>query len=528
MRLLLISVFLSNLVLNSITYAENRIRPSFDCKKASTDVERIICNNETLADLDKKLDAAFFELKKNPKGRLKVSVDELIKNQKEWLKNRGKEEDGECLDRGCLVGKYKERLIELSFPGASSNINQKKLKELERFFMDKDCESFEAISKNNLMITEGLDTFACKIYEINPSLGDKLFSNCYGSNRDNFTPHCDFSHFSSLIKKVDGLKDYTDHLRFLYTPNPRALGTMQFGQYRDQYSAILTALNDTTNIQFPENRKSQGPDLLLRFSAKGLWEKEQYQKYLNLKTIAQKGLEKYYNEVKKVPLDTARKAAKFHVDKLVDVYISSHYTSRDTWNLNELNHFLKNGTLPDDINYSYDINLNLKNKSKEEAKPEILAYLLKLAVVNDYSKNDIEKIISAGANLNSPNVPDNALMNSIKRPDILMLLIEKGANVNAQNQFGKTALMYAIQFNNLEAIKILIDHHADINLATFEHSYEAEAELSAGKRTPLMYAAWHANDEVVKYLLSKGAKTDAKDTEGHDYQFYLKQNDYQK
>jgi ankyrin repeat protein len=43
-----------------------------------------------------------------------------------------------------------------------------------------------------------------------------------------------------------------------------------------------------------------------------------------------------------------------------------------------------------------------------------------------------------------------------------------------------------------------------------------------------MYAAWHANDDVVKFLLAKGADPTVKDSEGNNYEYYLKQNDFGK
>lgn len=522
-------ILLCTLIFSVNCSADDGISPSFDCKKATTVVEKNICNDKDLADLDRKLAAAFFELKNNPQDRLNVSVEDLIKNQKEWLKNRGNDN---CLDE-CLKKKYQQRLVELSFPGAPIPLSNEKVKELENFFKDKDCESFEPINAvgldnaNHIMKTDGLDEFACKIYEINPAMGNKLFSGCYGSGRDNFIPRCDFS---TIIKQVDGLKDFTDLLRFLYLPNTNQSGTMIFGEINTQNSAIMTAIYD---LNVPTSTE-KATDPLLYFSLQGIWEKEQYKKYVQLKEKAQRGLEKYYLEVKKIPLDQAKKAAEFQINNLNQVYINSHIKhDSHYWGLKEVDNFLKSGIIPDNDGLSYsipddvevDVIEHLEQQSKEEAKPEILAYLLKLAVVNDYSKQDIEKIIAAGANLKNPKLTDDALMNAVQRPDIMRLLIDKGANVNAQNYFGKTALMYAIQYGSLEAVKILVDHKADVNLATIEQPAE-QPQLSAYKRTPLMYAAWHANDEVVKYLLAKGAKVDAKDSNGHDYKFYLTKNDY--
>ena len=49
-----------------------------------------------------------------------------------------------------------------------------------------------------------------------------------------------------------------------------------------------------------------------------------------------------------------------------------------------------------------------------------------------------------------------------------ILLIEAGANLDVQDDDGKTALMYAVQKIHLEAIKYLIEYGADITLKSKE------------------------------------------------------------
>ncbi len=497
-------------------FAEESMSPSFDCKKAVTSVELDICSHPDTAALDKKVAAAYFDLKDHPGDRLKVSVHELVKDQQDWLANRGKDN---C-SGDCLRDKYSKRLEVLTFPGAPEKLSDEKLKELISYFSDKSCESVSPLSDSKIMQSEGFNTFACKVYEVNPGLGDKLFSSCYGSNMDNFTPSCDFS---ETIKKVDGLKEYTEFLGALYGADKNGCGSMRYAAYREQNSAVLQAL---VNIN-PAGDVNDSPKLQ-HFALQGIWEKGEYASYLKLKQRAEKGLEKYYVAVKKASAAQAKKAALIHVSSLTKVYIDEHYSSYDDWGLSELNDFLKTGVVPNNKNFEYETVLNI-NDQKADVKPDVLAYFLKLAIVNNYSKSDIEKIIDAGANLNNPQLSDTALMNSVSHLDILKLLITKGANVNTQNSFGKTALMYAIQYGNLDAVKALVEAKADVNLATNKlDDWDCEHALSAGNRTPLMYAAWHANTDVLKYLLSKGAKADAKDSEGNDYTFYLKKNDYKK
>ena len=49
-------------------------------------------------------------------------------------------------------------------------------------------------------------------------------------------------------------------------------------------------------------------------------------------------------------------------------------------------------------------------------------------------------------------------------PEIAELLIARGADVNARNSNGATALIYAATFNQKKIIKLLLDHGADRRL----------------------------------------------------------------
>jgi len=69
------------------------------------------------------------------------------------------------------------------------------------------------------------------------------------------------------------------------------------------------------------------------------------------------------------------------------------------------------------------------------------------------------------------------------------LLIEAGANVNVQDDFGGTPLYLAIVRENLELVKILVENGADVNLKD-----------SKG-RSPLFYAAKRYKvADIVQYL----------------------------
>ncbi len=80
---------------------------------------------------------------------------------------------------------------------------------------------------------------------------------------------------------------------------------------------------------------------------------------------------------------------------------------------------------------------------------------------------------------------------------ILETLLEAGANVDSPNSEGQTALMVVARTGNIEAAKLLIRHHADVN-----------AIERWGGQTALMWAAAQEQPEMVKLLLHYGAKPD--------------------
>jgi uncharacterized protein len=82
---------------------------------------------------------------------------------------------------------------------------------------------------------------------------------------------------------------------------------------------------------------------------------------------------------------------------------------------------------------------------------------------------------------------------------VAALLLEKGADVNARDEAGRTALIAASYDGKSKVVELLIEKGADV-----------EAKSSDGS-TALISAAGRGQTEVVKLLLKKGATADAKD-----------------
>lgn len=152
---------------------------------------------------------------------------------------------------------------------------------------------------------------------------------------------------------------------------------------------------------------------------------------------------------------------------------------------------------------------------------------LSIAILNHYSPNIIEWIIQAGANVNAASFDETPLMKAVEQPQILTLLLKHGANVDEQNPFGKTALFYAIQFNQLDSVKLLIDAKANVNhqlknanaLKALYDEVGGEYLLEkVASFTPYIYSLRYASKEITEYLLAKGADPKAlPDTQFRDW-----------
>lgn len=105
-----------------------------------------------------------------------------------------------------------------------------------------------------------------------------------------------------------------------------------------------------------------------------------------------------------------------------------------------------------------------------------------------------------------------------KRAQVMQLLIDRGADVNACDQFGITPLMNAARTSNLPALRLLIDRHANVNLAVKAEKIDAAGGQTVAKEgdTALSMAKdelKHASEqkksqalEIIKLLEQAGAK----------------------
>lgn len=140
----------------ALLFATPNWAASFDCKKASTEIEKLICSDYPLSRLDSKL-AVFYG-----KALEKVSDPDALKaEQLEWLNQRSL-----CADVRCLMKRYDRRVDELRVLAAGHSlwdpVPAMMPEAIERVYVTERRETLKAFFKDRpLETTLGKDDPLC-------------------------------------------------------------------------------------------------------------------------------------------------------------------------------------------------------------------------------------------------------------------------------------------------------------------------------------------------------------------------------
>jgi ankyrin repeat protein len=95
----------------------------------------------------------------------------------------------------------------------------------------------------------------------------------------------------------------------------------------------------------------------------------------------------------------------------------------------------------------------------------------------------------------------------------LILLLKKGADPNARDQYGETALIAAASWSYRDTVVVLLRHGADVN-----------AKSNDGT-TALIFASSRNDPTIVRMLLRRGARVNTRTRDHKTALYYARKND---
>jgi ankyrin repeat protein len=144
----------------------------------------------------------------------------------------------------------------------------------------------------------------------------------------------------------------------------------------------------------------------------------------------------------------------------------------------------------------------------------------------------VEALLKAGADANKADDDGNAPLSGAASAPIAKMLIERGADVNATNNLGETALLTAALDDRADVVEALLQAGADVSKAakngctplTFANAPIAKMLIERGAdvnvantrgQTRLWVAARYGDADVVEALLQAGADVNKADEDGY-------------
>ena len=160
------------------------------------------------------------------------------------------------------------------------------------------------------------------------------------------------------------------------------------------------------------------------------------------------------------------------------------------------------------------------DKASSQALPRDIANVVDEDLLRETSfsgnTQKVKELLSKNVNLNAVDQDGrSALMYAAfnGHTEIVKALLEKGASVNAADYTGRTALIFASSGSYPETVKLLLEHKADPNIVD-----------NVEKFTALMFAAAEGHVEIVRILLENKADPGLKDKDDDTAETFARQN----
>ncbi len=130
-------------------------------------------------------------------------------------------------------------------------------------------------------------------------------------------------------------------------------------------------------------------------------------------------------------------------------------------------------------------------------------------------KEGVEEALKSGADVNAPDADGRTAIMFAGfngHSEIVLALLDAGADIDRRDVLGRTALLYTCTGPFPETTRILLDKGAEPNIIDSNEHF-----------TPLMHAAAEGNLDVVKILLKAGADYRKLDVDGDDAESFARQ-----
>ncbi|MHB9147539.1 MAG: ankyrin repeat domain-containing protein [Candidatus Amoebophilus sp.] len=131
------------------------------------------------------------------------------------------------------------------------------------------------------------------------------------------------------------------------------------------------------------------------------------------------------------------------------------------------------------------------------------------------AKEIVEELLNRGAELNSSDEWNTNLIEAIinKQPEIIKLLLEKGAKVDDQNNKGETALMCAVQEGDIDTVSTLLEQGTDVNKKDLQ-GFTALMYIVKRMHGIEILANKLTNEDILEKLLEAGADINISNGDG--------------
>ena len=256
-------IVISILLITSNLYSSEKIQPSFDCSKAKTRVEKLVCSDEVLSILDRDMQKAYdlmmgkYDLaymNEEAKEEIKPYLEKLKQSQIDWVKDRdacsSKKDKKEF--RSCVFSRYINRIQSIvpSYDWRTGfSINDKNSTNdlcynyfTQKFWMD----SPKPVNKDNLPYGEDKEFYEKFLINV---LDDDIAKRELNTTKNYYYTKLDFAPVGSFIMCVgiggEG-KDIYDLRSKTYKPYCTN-SSMRFDDFLYGYSTI-----DSKNPKFKE------------------------------------------------------------------------------------------------------------------------------------------------------------------------------------------------------------------------------------------------------------------------------------